>query len=177
MEYFARQKRTFFTFLTCTVLGLSAHCNINLFNQNVAPTQLATWKHTPDVRVCTYAPVTAQEIKEGINWWTSRGYTFGRLYLDDCQRENIYGAITIGIPTQNRVGTAIQEGALGTTLIYSYDKESIDYVRIEFMNHPDDKVIAHELGHALGWLHTKQMGHIMYPHIQFVGWDDFGIIK
>ena len=38
-------------------------------------------------------------------------------------------------------------------------------------------VFLHELGHALGWMHTEQIGHLMHEKLIHGGWGDAGLKK
>ena len=40
-----------------------------------------------------------------------------------------------------------------------------------------NRILTHEIGHALGWTHTEQQGHLMNPIYQRGGWYDGGIYK
>ena len=40
-----------------------------------------------------------------------------------------------------------------------------------------DRVLEHEIGHALGWQHYRQRYHIMHPEWRYGGYDSYGIRK
>ena len=38
-----------------------------------------------------------------------------------------------------------------------------------------ERVLEHELGHAIGWMHTRAIGHIMNESLARGGWDSTGL--
>jgi len=39
----------------------------------------------------------------------------------------------------------------------------------------DERVLEHEIGHALGWVHVGTRGHLMHPEWAKGGWNTFGL--
>jgi hypothetical protein len=46
--------------------------------------------------------------------------------------------------------------------------------RIEFKKW-DERIVAHEAAHSLGWLHCQMPGHLMYPIYEGGGWNLLGM--
>jgi len=134
-------------------------------------TQYARWTSPPMVKVCKYAPVSRQEVKEAVEWWEKRGYRFsGVMFGATCLSSSLPGHIIIDIHNQqtfphnrNDLGTTYTHVRKGTTEIYS---ASI------YLLHAKERVLAHEIGHALGWDHIGKIGHLMNATWSHGGWKD-----
>jgi len=65
---------------------------------------------------------------------------------------------------------------LGRTAFYPDPETSeISWATIELRHPYTERVMEHELGHALGWLHCRRRGHMMHPNHFDGGWGDGGL--
>ena len=55
------------------------------------------------------------------------------------------------------------------------DSQEIQWAKIYLKSNVKERVLEHELGHALGWMHTKQSGHMMHEKLIYGGWKDTGL--
>ena len=139
------------------------------------PIQKATWKDNPIIRVCTATEVSAYRVQKAIKFWEMLGYKFNGVFMDhsaDCMIPH-YGEIVVTLPegsmgdnqiAATRIYTEKATGHIAQAKIFVYPK----YARQE-------RVIEHELGHALGWRHHKQKFHMMHPDWQLGGYDYTGL--
>ena len=134
--------------------------------------KFATWKSKPDVKICNYAPVTVDQVKRALSWWEKLGYKFGYVYRSNCVENAHYGNIVISLAGQdfdfNR--------SYGTTNLH-YDTSTgvVHWAQIFLPENVRERVLEHEIGHALGWHHSARTGHILHPSWQRGGWDSTGL--
>jgi hypothetical protein len=79
-----------------------------------------------------------------------------------------YFTIAIGMPR-----AAYDFSQLGETTVY-YTDGSVIGAQIQIAD-PKPRVLEHELGHALGWLHWSRRRHMMHPNRSDGGWEDDGL--
>jgi hypothetical protein len=132
----------------------------------------AQWLFAPSVRVCHTSPLSVHEVANALKWWKDLGYEFDWVYDDACQNIIKYGTITIMLDR----GELLMNDLLGRTTFYS-DPESgnISWTIIELRAPYVDRVLEHEIGHALGWMHARVDGHMMHPIHYQGGWDLTGL--
>ena len=130
------------------------------------PVQQTRWAVKPTVRVCISSGVTKHRAEIAMKFWKDLGYEFDGLLIVDrnsrpCHSETMYyGEIVITLPGQ----TFDMSRALGTTRVwFNTDTNEIIKADIQIMTAWTDteRILEHELGHALGWLDVNQTGHIM----------------
>jgi len=135
---------------------------------NLQIDKTAQWLFTPSVRVCPISPLSVHEVANALTWWKQLGYEFDLVYDSNCENLLKYGTITI---TLDR-GELLMNDLLGRTTLYA-DPESgnISWTIIELRSPYVDRVLEHEIGHALGWMHASVAGHMMHPIHSEGGWD------
>lgn len=121
-----------------------------------------SWESPPAAWVT--AAVDRGGLDRAVAWWAARGH---RIRLVDS-----YAASVIEV----RVDRSLPEGLRGLTHVWATPGTRA-LVRAEVRLAPgaDAIVIAHELGHALGWEHppAAPSGHMMHPSRP--GWDGRGL--
>ena len=131
------------------------------------PTQNGAWQEIPTIIVCASAPVKIERVKHGVDFWKNLGYNIGEvIYADEddfsCERGIVlYGDILIDVMDHN----SNSRSHLGTTRTWADTKSGeIFKAKIEVMSGWGDteRIIEHELGHALGWRDYNQLGHLMH---------------
>jgi hypothetical protein len=131
--------------------------------------RMAHWAFTPAVRVCSVSPLPVHDVANAIRWWQNLGYEFDIIYSSDCIKINKFGTITITLDQ----GQLFMNNLLGSTTLYAdSDTNEIYWATIELRHPYTERVLEHEVGHALGWLHTRTRGHMMHPLHFEGGWDD-----
>jgi len=135
---------------------------------------IGKWIIPPDIEICKDANVTKEQVKSAATWWQTRNYAFDKIYDNvekgPCigQSRFTYYAIVIRLP-----GQAYNFENYGSTIIYHENKKILGVV-IE-ISEARERVLEHELGHALGWLHYSKRSHLMHPFWSKGGWNDDGL--
>ena len=139
---------------------------------NIHIPKTAQWGYTPSIRVCKISPLSVGEVAIALQWWKDLGYEFDFVYSDHCQNLIKYGTITITLDQ----GQLFMNNLLGRTTFYA-DSEtgSIAWTIIELRSPYTDRVLEHEIGHALGWMHARVRGHMMHPNHFDGGWSPRGL--
>jgi hypothetical protein len=131
------------------------------------PVQSAEWSMVPDVIICQGAPVKPHRVKQAVGYWSALGHDIGEVIEADandfgCLRQvALNGEILIDLASQSfRMGEHI---AVTKTWVVKDTKEILR-ARIEITSGwgNSDRVMEHELGHALGFRDFNQTGHIMH---------------
>ena len=144
--------------------------------------QVGHWQRTPTVVICEHAPIDRKEVRKALIWWSDRGYIFyDSIYLRGdrsravCHNPDPIGYITINLVTQE---TFEPGDNLAVTHFYvDNDTREIHWAKIYLKPQVEERVLEHELGHALGWMHTEQRGHLMNEKLIYGGWKDSGLKK
>jgi hypothetical protein len=141
------------------------------------PQRTATWRVPPTIRVCTDSGVSVTRAARATRYWEKLGYTFDGILGDPfsmCMTPK-FGEILITIPE-----TGFMDTHMASTRLYS-DKKTGEIVKAKIFilpkNGQKDRVLEHEIGHALGWAHYRQRYHIMHPTWALGGWDSYGVRK
>lgn len=132
----------------------------------VALTPAMYWETEPEVVICHSSKVSVTRASRAVDYWIRRGYTFGEIrkaardYMPCITGEPTYGQILVDIPS-----AGFQYGKqLGlTSTFYRTDTGEILKAKIEIASgwESTERVLEHELGHALGLKDNNETGHIM----------------
>lgn len=140
-----------------------------------SPVRKSTWLTEPDVRICSSTEVSAFRTRQAVRFWERLGYRFGSIFVDDkpdCMNAR-FGEILITLPEGSFAGTH-----MASTKIYTrIDNNKIVKAKIFIMPKYSrkERVLEHEIGHALGWSHYNQKFHIMHPNWFLGGFDTKGL--
>jgi len=141
------------------------------------PKQTTHWELIPTVRVCTDSGVSVSRTTRALSYWERHGYEFGTVRGDPysmCMTPK-HGEILITIPDNT-----FDVKHMASTRLYTDTKTGkIVRAKIQILPHNArrERVLEHEIGHALGWAHYKQRYHIMHPDWRYGGYDSYGIRK
>ena len=144
------------------------------------PVKKADWGSPPDIRICPDARIDPARVSRAMNYWEKLGYKFGDITIENdqyrCISSTYYGEILLTLPNQEfdhqkymamtRITTHKKTNEIVRATIYITRKKS-----------ERQRVLEHELGHALGWQHYKQSGHIMNPDWDSGGYNSYGLRK
>jgi len=146
------------------------------------PIQEGEWIAIPDILLCPGAPVTITRVERAVKYWERLGYTFGSITQAlpgnmNCANSGAsYETITIDIPSQSFKF----ESHLGSTKAWRYTaNDEIFKARIEIQPSwgRTERILEHEIGHALGWRDMNSIGHIMNGTWSTGGYNSTGIKK
>jgi len=127
--------------------------------------------------------VSMSSAASAIRFWENLGYEFGNTRIGDPLTECIpidapFGAIRIKLPTSDSGGSL--KGKLAVTSTVKYiDTNTLHSATITIHNFAINKryTLEHEIGHALGWGHVENVGHIMNPKWVNIGSKAYGVRK
>ena len=143
--------------------------------------RVGDWHADPKVLLCGHAPVTFARAERAISYWKRLGYAFQtpREAAQDsfaCATGKVpYNTIMIDIPSQSfKMGKHI-----GSTRTWRNEGTQIFKAKIEIIPAWGDseRILEHELGHALGWNDVTHTGHIMNGTWSLGGYNSIGLKK
>ena len=144
------------------------------------PLRAGTWKKTPTVIVCEYAPISETQVKSAVGFWKSLGHRFFRTQykydpLEKCKSSKPVGYIIIHLET---LGIPMHPAAAAETHFFvNNDTNAVEWAIIYVRNDTRATVLEHEIGHALGYLHYDKPGHLMNSMLAKGGWKTDGLEK
>lgn len=146
---------------------------IIIYAKPSVPEQKAAFESDPLVIICDDSQYSLQEVYLALEFWEKLGYKFVDV-IDKfpCDDGIIDGAITIQLADQDFDDTNLAV----TKVLIDEDSQKITAARIQVFE-VKDRVLEHELGHALGWEHYTVNGHIMNPARSNGGLNAFGMEK
>jgi len=135
------------------------------------------WKITPIVKVCKVLPISNSRVEKALDYWRRLGYTFEEVIYNDesmsCAGRPLYGEIIITIPGQkfNYDNIAL------TRRFANKEMNMILYAEVHMQAKyiTKERVLEHEIGHALGWDHTARRYHMMHRTWEAGGHDSTGL--
>lgn len=144
-------------------------------------TRAGTWRFAPEVLLCAGGPVTFTRTTRAIEYWEKLGYAFrGPVKAPQdsfaCATGNVpYNTIMIDIPSQTfKMGKHI-----GSTRTWRSEGTQIFKAKIEIIPAWGDseRILEHEIGHALGWNDVSRTGHMMNGIWSLGGYSSIGLKK
>lgn len=142
------------------------------------------WITYPLIKICPNAGVSKERVRQAVSFWQDVGYRFGGIELIRATGEPcsaLPGEIAFKVPTQKQLSEAISQNRLAVTET-SYDRPTRQIImaniffQTQIASHKE-KVVEHELGHALGWSHHNRASHIMHPNLEKGGLSRIGMEK
>ena len=131
------------------------------------PTQNGSWHEPPTIIICPSAPVKKDRVERAVDFWENLGYNIGDVIVADtkdisCIRDIVlYGDVLINIANYNY---SMKEHLATTRTWKNKENNEIFKAKIEIMSGwgQSERIMEHELGHALGWRDYNQLGHLMH---------------
>jgi hypothetical protein len=143
-----------------------------------APPQVATWSKAPKILVCQHAPISMVQAHSAKRFWERLGYEFqgvskAGIVGDECSTDSPNGYILIHLVTK---GVKLEETSLAQTRFYVDNlSNTIQWAVIYLRPDVRERILEHEIGHALGFLHFNETSHIMNEKWTIGGWDTEGL--
>ena len=144
------------------------------------PVKKASWDIRPDIRICPDTHVDPARLSRAKNYWERLGYKFGSIIVEK-DRSRCYPTrgpqreITIAIPNQDLHSKYLAMTRITTHTVSGEIVQATIYITPKVADRA--RVLEHELGHALGWVHYGQHSHIMNPDWNSGGYDSHGLRK
>jgi hypothetical protein len=141
------------------------------------PLQKAVWPDAPSVRVCAETGISMYRLAKALLYWEILGYEFKKIQVDH--------AIVCAAPRADEIVFSLPDGTfdnsrIASTSLYTHIKTNdiiMAQIHIFPRSHKKDRVLEHEIGHALGWSHYNQKFHIMHSNWFLGGHDSKGLRK
>jgi len=132
------------------------------------------WRERPALVICSNLNGKEEKIHTAKRWWEELGYRFGEIHTGysgaECSGGYIQASIVITLSSHTY-------GLAQTFMQINTKNKQIQAARIELSQRSLQKhrCITHELGHGLGWSHSSEEMHLMYPIYELGGWEYFGL--
>jgi len=151
------------------------------------PPLVAKWERPPTVVICEIAPVEEWQVRSALSFWERQHFEFGRVEYKRateisktaCISSDPAGYIVIHLaPKSPPINSSEKSTTLAQTHFYvDNDTKKIRWAIINLRTVPIERVLEHEIGHALGFLHYNKAGHLMHESQPLGGWDTSGLQK
>jgi hypothetical protein len=136
------------------------------------------WYRVPTVYVCVGSILTETRVKKAMSAWKRLGYILNGpimkstipecLVYDSSPGNILIGSNTARVPADN--------AAVTRTWYNKYTDEIVSaFIEIKPKWNTRERVVEHELGHALGWDHCNKRYHLMHSIHELGGWDTSGL--
>jgi hypothetical protein len=151
------------------------------------PPLVAKWDRPPTVIVCDIAPVEEWQLRSALAFWGRQNFKFGTVEFKRnttasttaCDSSAPVGHIVIHLaPKPAKENPSQKPTTLAQTHFYvDNNTKKIRWAIIKLHTAPIERVLEHEIGHALGFLHYNKAGHLMHESQPLGGWDTDGLQK
>ena len=126
--------------------------------------------NSPIILNCYGDDFSELQMVRAIEYWTLRGHSIGFYEQNPpqevCEQENLYGFIILRKAKWNQLpdGTlaSTTKGTSGLKILWAEIVYKAGSQNLDLIN-------EHELGHALGYGHIEELGHIMHPEYGKMG--------
>jgi len=127
------------------------------------------WNSDPVLIICKSSKLKEEEVVKALEFWKVRGHTVAFVDKDHdgkiCKNKRLEGFIFI----RKNVGRVT-----GNSLAVTHRDASgpeLNFAEIQIPNYlrRNSLLLEHELGHAFGFNHVDEMGHIMNPIYDYMG--------
>jgi hypothetical protein len=140
---------------------------VNMFEGEVEgqPKRFASWCNPPKVTVCKGSGITKHEVAEAYEFLE---HEVSSISNGKCECSVRPGEIQFGIE-------CFEDNAPGTTFLSFGTGEQCMTGSIVEINYNTSLVIVHEAAHSIGWMHSSEVGHLMFPVYRYAGWTVTGM--
>jgi predicted Zn-dependent protease len=143
------------------------------------PQKVGTWPEPPTIKVCEGVKIEDSRVTMAMAYWQNSGYDFEETIFGYNSIECLVDGHGTGIVITT-VDQSVGEEYLAFTKT-SVSQETGFITRAQILVREADitreRVLEHEIGHALGWKHYAQRMHMMHPRWRDGGYNNKGIRK
>ena len=148
-----------------------------LFGPKSYPEITGFWAFKPTVKVCKVASISDARVRRAISYWERLGYKFDEVIYDDesmsCAMGPRFGEIVITLLDQTFDWSKLAVTRTARNTITGFIIHS--KIQLPPVNQTKERVLEHEIGHALGWGHTFRTQHLMNENWIRGGHDSTGM--
>ena len=172
-----------FLFILASLFSPTVSADSDVSAVSVGPRSYSTidkyWTIKPSVYICDDLRIPNSRVGRAISYWERLGYSFERIAFNyngpECKGMPSFGSIIITIPDQN----FNQSKMAVTRCTFNSRSREILYseIQIPSFNVTKERILEHELGHALGWGHSNRRFYIMNENWKLGGYDSTGLSK
>ena len=130
---------------------------------------LAAWEKDPVLIICPDSHVTSYRVALAIEWWGIRGQDFAYYHFDEDNKICSKGLFITGVVFIRGEGELLPDTYAVTTRLAVAGKMKAVSITLPNENKYMPRLLEHELGHALGFTHIEEPGHMMHPIHEFGG--------
>ena len=168
---FIRARVALFVFVIF-IIGFCIGTGIKIFYE-LKTFKPYAWNGDPPIILNCYGPDFSElQMIRAIDYWTVRGHNIGFYEHNPppsvCEESNLWGFIIL----RKAPRSMLDDGTLAST---SRKTTGIIIRSVDIYYSPGsfnlDLINEHELGHAFGYSHLVEEGHIMHPHFSQMGGD------
>lgn len=150
-----------FPALLLTIAFSGDYAPETLENLPEIPEQIASWHINPAIKICDTAIVTSQQVKDSYSVF---GMEVFPEIISDCDCSVISSEIRFVSPECGKVWAPEEDRGYGfTSVTYLEYPPMLVGVSISIIVPDDQVVLTHEVGHSLGWMHSSDTNHLMFP--------------
>ena len=130
---------------------------------------LAGWDEDPIVIVCPDSRVTPYRVHLAVEWWGIRGHEFSYIHWDNNNNLCSKGTFMKGMVFIRGEGELLPDTYAMTTRLALAGKMQSASITLPNKHRYMPRLLEHELGHALGFTHILEVGHMMHPIHEYGG--------
>jgi hypothetical protein len=130
---------------------------------------VAEWESEPFIVICPSSKVDGYRVSIAVEWWKNKGYPIAGYHFDEDGVICSQGRFVKGIIFIRDKGY-IKPEIYAETARFSMAFEVISAeINMPNRNRFLSRLLEHEIGHALGFSHVEEEGHIMHPILERTG--------
>ena len=131
------------------------------------------------IKVCKSSDFKRHRVEKALSYWRRLGYSFGQVYIDDnsksCNGSPDVGEIVIRPPEKELESDFMAITERTAVKATGYLLFSVILIKNSDVN--KERVLEHEIGHAMGWNHSDSRYHLMYEEWMHGGSSSRGLSK
>ena len=167
-----------YSIIFLSIIFSISHSDVSSASDNSLSSLIGKWERPPKIILCNSLNIKRGRIEKALYYWEKLGYSFGTVTYAGVENKSCIfgpsvGEITIDIPGQS---FDFEKIAISTTSRIKGSSEIVfAHIQIQQNSVSKERVLEHEIGHALGWSHSKRKYHIMNESWSDGGHNSYGL--